>query len=73
VVKKHGLAALADASHQIPDCPPRLRVKPGGQLVEKNDFRIVNQRKRNKQPLLLASGKIHKPCVPLIGEAKLSE
>src|SRR5438876_1854722 len=28
--QKHGLAAVADASHQIPDCPPRLRVQPGG-------------------------------------------
>src|SRR5437016_7950589 len=39
--QKDRLAALADAAHQIPDCPPRLRVQPGGQLVEKHHLRIV--------------------------------
>src|SRR5579872_2167096 len=69
--QKHGLAALPDTSHQIPDGPARLRVQSCGQLVEKHHLRIVNQRKGNKQPLLLASGEVHEPSAPLIGEAEL--
>src|ERR1700674_4765978 len=71
--QKHCLAALTDASHQIPDCPPRLRVQPGGQFVEKHHLRIVNQCKGNKEPLLLASREVHEPGAPLIGEAELFE
>ena len=37
--QEHGLAAGADAAHQIPDCPARLRVQPGRQLVEEHDAR----------------------------------
>jgi hypothetical protein len=32
---------------------------------------IIDQRKSNKQPLLLASGEIHKPGIPLMGETEL--
>src|SRR5260370_12858361 len=71
--QKNGLAALANAAHQVPDRSPRLRVEPGGQFVEKHHFRIVDQRKRDKQPLLLASGEVHKPGVPLVREAELCE
>src|ERR1700733_89028 len=71
--QENRLAALADAAHQFPDRAPRLRVEPGGQLIEKNNFGIVDQRKRNEQPLLLASGEIHEPGVSLIREAKLLE
>src|SRR5580658_3222666 len=66
-------SALADAAHEIPNRPPRLWVKPGGQLVEKHQLRIVDQREGNKQALFLASGKIHEPGVALIGEAELLE
>jgi hypothetical protein len=41
---KDRLAAVADAAHQVPDCPPRLRVEPGGQLIQKYHLRIVDQR-----------------------------
>src|SRR5580704_16946415 len=67
------LAAIPDATHQIPDRPSRLRIQPSGQLVEKHHLWIVDQRKGNKQALLLASGEIHEPGVPLIGEAELFE
>src|ERR1700680_4385935 len=53
--QENRLAALADAAHQVPDGAPRLRVQPGGQLVEKHHLRIVDQRKRNEQSLLLAA------------------
>src|SRR5580692_3224777 len=68
--QKDGLAALADAAHQIPDGAARLRVEAGGQLVEKDHFRVVDQRQGNKEALLLASGEVHEPGVALIGEAE---
>src|SRR5256886_11744383 len=71
--QKDCLAAGADAAHQIPDCPPGLRVQPGGQLVEKHHLRIVDQCKGDKQTLLLASGEVHEPGTPLIGETELFE
>src|ERR1700688_673667 len=71
--QEDGLAALADAAHQVPDRASRLGVQPGSQLVEKHHLWIVNQRKRNEQPLLLASGEVHKPGVPLLAEAELLE
>src|SRR2546427_1865067 len=53
--QEHGLAALADAAHQLPNRAPRLRVEPGGELVEKHQFRIVDERERDEQALLLAA------------------
>src|SRR5580704_17633516 len=70
---KYGLAALADVAHQIPDRPPSLRIEAGGQLVEKYNLRIVNQREGNEEPLFLPSGEIHKPRVALVGEPELFE
>src|SRR5580658_4645352 len=40
--QKYGLTSFADGAHQIPDGVPRLWVKPGGQLIEKYHFRIVD-------------------------------
>src|SRR5919197_2773203 len=34
--QQHGLAALADAADEIPTRPPRLRVEPGRQFIEKH-------------------------------------
>src|ERR1700722_9103032 len=67
------LAALADIAHQVPDGAPRLRVQSGGQLVEKYHLRIVDQRKRNEQSLLLPAREGHEPCTPLVDQAKLFE
>ncbi len=71
--QKNCLTTLANAAHQVPDRPPRLRVQPSGQLVKKDHLRIVDQRKSNKQPLLLASREVHKPGVSLVDEAQLFE
>src|SRR5215469_16409161 len=71
--QENGLASLADPAHQLPDRPPRLGVKPGGQFIEKHNFRVVDQRQRNKQPLLLPAGQGHEPGVPLVAETKLFE
>src|ERR1700730_15048774 len=71
--QENGLAALADSAHQVPDGAPRLGVQPGGQLVQKHQFRIVDQRKCNEQSLLLAARESHEPGIPLVDKAKLFE
>src|ERR1035438_4954176 len=50
---KDRLTAVTDAAHEFPDHPPRLRVEPSGQLIQKHDLRIVDQRQGDEQPLLL--------------------
>src|SRR5579863_2360470 len=64
-------AAVADAAHQIPDCSPGLRVEPGGQLIQKNYFRIVDQSQGDEQALFLPARQSHEPGIPLIVEAEL--
>src|ERR1019366_2984225 len=71
--EKDRLAALADTADQIPDGVARLRVEPGGQLVEKHDLRVVDQRESDEKALLLATGKVHEPGVTLVGKAELLE
>src|ERR1017187_7267488 len=36
---KDRLPAVADAAHEFPDHPPRLRVEPSGQLIQKHEDR----------------------------------
>ena len=43
--------------HLAPQVAPRLRIEPGGGLVEKQDLRLVDQRHRQQQALLLPAGK----------------
>ena len=69
--QKDGLAALADAAHQIPDRPPRLRVEPCRQLVEEDQLGVVDEREGDEQALLLAAGQRHEPGVPLVAQAEL--
>src|ERR1700693_2236664 len=71
--KKNGLAVLADISDEIPNGAARLGIETGGQLVEENNFGIVDQRESNEEPLLLTAGKIHKPSVALVGESETFE
>ncbi len=69
--QEHRLAAGADAAHQVPDRPPRLRVEAGRQLVEKDEVGIVDERERDEEPLLLAARERHEPGVPLVGQTEL--
>ena len=71
--QEHGLAAGADAAHEIPDGAAGLRIEPGRQLVEKHHLGIVDERERDEQPLLLSARQRHEPGVPLVGEAELLE
>src|SRR2546425_8895501 len=67
------LAARADAAHQLPDRAARLRIEPGGQLVEEHDVGVVDQGQHDEQPLLLTAGQRHEPGVSLVGEPELLE
>ena len=53
--EKHGLAAIADPTHQFPDRTSCLWVKACRQLIEKHDLRVVDQSQGDKQTLLLAT------------------
>src|SRR5258708_1654842 len=68
-----GLAAIANAADEIPDGTARLRIESRGELVEKHELRIVDERERDEQPLLLAARQVHEPGVALVGEAELLE
>ncbi len=71
--QEDGLAALADAAHEVPDRASRLRVESGRQLVEEHDLGIVDERERDEQPLLLTARQRHEPGVALIAQAELLE
>src|SRR6185437_15235045 len=71
--QQYRLAALADVAHQLPDRATRLRVEARRELVEKDDFGIVDERQRDEQPLLLPSRQRHEPRIALVGEAELLE
>ena len=71
--QKDRLAARSDTADQLPDCTPRLRVQTGRQLVEKHDFRIVDESERDEEPLLLPARQRHEPGVALVCEPELLE
>ena len=71
--EEDGFAAVADAADEVPDGAAGLRVEAGGELVEEDDFRIVDEREGDEEALLLAAGEIHEPGVALVGEAELIE
>ena len=53
-------AALADPSDEVPGDPACGRVQTGGHLVEEHDLRVVNERKRDEQPLALPPERLEK-------------
>ena len=71
--QEHRLAAIADAPHEVPDGPSRLRIEAGGQLVEEHELGIVDQGERDEETLLLPARQGHEPGVALRGQAQLIE
>jgi len=57
----------------VPGVAARLRVQPGGQLVEDRDLRVADEGERDRQPLLLAAGQLREPGTELVGEAQLAD
>ena len=48
-----GLAPRLDGLHQLPEIAARLRVEPGGGLVQEQHRRVIDERDREQQALLL--------------------
>ncbi len=69
--EKHRFSAGWNVSYEFPDGSSGLWVESGGQLIQKHELGVVNQRKRNEQPLFLSSGEGHKPGVTLFTEIEL--
>ena len=56
--QQDGALLAAQVLHQLVDFQARLRVEAGGGLVEEQHLRIVEQRQRQGQPLLLSAGEL---------------
>ena len=56
MVRSTGPAACFQRFDDIPRLSARLRVEPGGGLVEKEQLRFADQSAAERQPLLLAAG-----------------
>ena len=63
---KNRLALLFEALYDFPHCAPGLRVQPCGGLVQKHDVGVVYESQGNRQPLLLATGKIPEDHLPAL-------
>ena len=66
--EEDGHAAIADRLDQVPCFPTRLRVEAGRELVEDRDPRPADERERDGQALLLATGEIAVGGVALVLE-----
>src|SRR5690606_454599 len=71
--QQYRLPTCTDAAHEFPDGASCLRIEAGGQLVEKDDVRVVDERQGDEQTLLLSTRQRHEPCISLVGEAQLLE
>ncbi len=71
--EEDGFAAVANAAYQIPNRPARLGVEASSELVEEDDFRVVDEGHGDEESLLLAAGEVHEPGVALVFEAELVE
>ena len=58
---------------QLVDFEAHLRVEAGGRLVEKQHLRIVEQRQREREALLLAAGELAVERVALLPELQALE
>src|SRR6185436_11504460 len=68
-----GEAAAVQPLQRLPQQPARLRVEPGRGLVEQHHLRIVHQRARDHDALLLAARKRRRLGVRLVGDLQLVE
>ena len=51
----------AEVANEVPQLPARLRIEPGGRLVEEQEIGIPDQRARDRESLALPAGQIHDP------------
>src|SRR4029077_12776213 len=55
---QHGRPSRVDLQQQLDDFPGGRRVEVPGRLIGEKDSRIVDQRPRDRDPLLLAAGQL---------------
>ena len=68
-----GVAPVAKRAHEAPQVAARLRVEAGGRLVEEQDARIVDERRRDAEALLLAAGQRSHLALRLLGQLDVGE
>jgi hypothetical protein len=61
-------AARLELRDQIPELPARLRIEPGGRLVEKEKIRIAHDCAGERNALALSSGQFPEACSTLLVE-----
>src|SRR5688572_8771507 len=61
-------ASCAKLVEQPPQLPPRVRIEPGGRLVEKQQVRIAGERAGEREALFLAAGELADTARPLAFE-----
>ncbi len=69
-VKAFGPVEFAEEGH---DVPAGARVQVAGRLVAEQDRRLVDQRPRDGDALLLAAGELVRPVVRAVGQADAAE
>src|SRR5436190_2381433 len=57
---QHGRAPRVDLAEQVHDLEREVRIEVAGRLVGEDDHRIVDERARDRDPLLLAAGELHR-------------
>jgi hypothetical protein len=67
----HARPAVTDGAHQIPRGMAGSRVKAGRHLIQEDQLRTVDQRKRDEQALALPPGQVGKVGVPLLRQTPL--
>ena len=69
----HGVPSLTNLSHEPPEVMTCLRVEAGRRLVEEEDPRLVDERSRDAEPLLLPTGEGSHLRARLLGELHVGE
>src|SRR6202521_173550 len=71
--QKDGSPFRSNRFRQLPQVASSLRIEPGGGLVEEEDLRLVDERRRDAEPLLLPTGQLADRRARLLGEVNLLE
>jgi len=68
--EQHGAPAAGERADPFPQGPARFHVEAGGRLVEHDQVRRADERQRDRQPALLAAGKVAHPATRERGQSE---
>src|SRR5579863_4528809 len=71
--QQHRAAIALEDANDVPQLASALRIESRGRLIQKQNFRIADQRGRNRQTLPLPTRQFPHPGVGLLGEFQLPE